>query len=80
MLLRMPGAGGGTTKRDRLRLLVGAVYGMVQDCYTPRDRMLSVVDISVEFVISTCANSVSLVRMALFRVNSATENETNQQM
>ena len=43
MLLRMPSVGGGTTKRDRLRLLVGAVHRMVQGCYTPRDMMLSVV-------------------------------------
>ena len=34
MLLQMPGAGGGTTKRDRLSLLVGAVYRIVQGCYT----------------------------------------------
>ena len=78
MLLRMPGVGGGTTKRDRLSLLVGAVYRMVQGCFTPRDLMLSVVEIplSVEFVLSTCSNSLSLVRMALFRVSKATENDT----
>ena len=51
MLLQMPGGGGGTTKRDRLRLLVGAVYRMVQGCYTPRDRMLSMVEMSVECVV-----------------------------
>ena len=60
MLLRMPGVGGGTTKRDRLGLLVGAVYRMVQGYYTPRDLMLSVVEMSVEFVISTRSNSLSL--------------------
>ena len=76
MLLRMPGVGGGTTKRDRLSLLVGAVYRMVQGCYTPRDLMLSVVELSVECVIVTLANSLSLVRMALFRVSKATENDT----
>ena len=43
---------------------------------TPRDLMLLVVEISMEFVISTCANSLSLVRMALFRVSKATENDT----
>ena len=53
MLLRMPGVGGGTTKRDRLSLLVGAVCRMVQGCFTPRGLMLSVVEMSVEFVIST---------------------------
>ena len=31
----------------------------------------------VEFVVSTCSNSLSLVRMALFRVSRATDNETN---
>ena len=76
MLLRMPGVGGGTTKRDRLSLLIGAVHRMVQGCYTPRDLMLSVVDMSVEFVISARANSLSLVRMALFRVSKATEDDT----
>ena len=39
--------------------------------------MLPVVEITVEFVISTCPSSVSLVRMALFRVSKATENDTN---
>ena len=38
--------------------------------------MLSVVEMSVEFVISTRANALSLVRMALFRVSKATENDT----
>ena len=76
MLLRMPGVGGGTTKRDRLSLLVGTVYRMVQGCYTPRDLMLSVVEMSVEFVLSTCSNSLSLVRMALFRVSKAPEKDT----
>ena len=42
VLLRMPSAGGGTTKKDRLSLLVGAVYRMVQVCYTPMDLVLSV--------------------------------------
>ena len=77
MLLRMPGVGGGTAKRDRLSLLVGAVYRMVQGCSSPRDLMLSVVEMSVECVVSTCSNSLSLVRMALFRVSNAPENETN---
>ena len=77
MLLRMAGVGGGTTKRGRLSLLVGAVCRMVQGCHTPRDLMLSVVEMSVEFVISTstCANSLSLVRMALFTVSKATEGD-----
>jgi hypothetical protein len=74
MLLQMPGVGGGTTKRDSLSLLVGAVYRMMQGCLTPRDLMLSVVEMSVEFVVSTHSNSLSLVRMALFRVGKATEN------
>ena len=68
---------------DRLSLLVGAVYRMVQGCYTPRDLMLSVVEMSVEFVISTRSNSLSLVRnlrMALFRVSKATENETKSRV
>ena len=73
VLLRMPGVGGGTTKRDRLGLLVGAVYRMVQGCFTPRDLMLPVVEMSV---LSTCSNSLRLVRMALFRVSNATENDT----
>ena len=75
MLLRMPGVGGGTAKRDRLSLLVGDVYRMVQGCYTPRDLMLSVVEMSVEFVISTRADSLSLVWRALFRVSKVTAND-----
>ena len=62
--------------RDRLSLLVGTVYRMVQGCDTLRDLMLSVVEMSVEFVLSACSNSLSLVRMALFRVSKATENDT----
>ena len=42
-----------------------------------RDLMLSVVEMSVEFVVSTRSNSVSLVRVALFRVSKATENDKN---
>ena len=74
----MPGVaiGGGTTKRDRLSLLVGAFCRMVQGCYTPRDLMLSVVEMPVEFMLSACPNSLSLVRMALFRVSKATEDDT----
>ena len=49
---------------------------MVQGCCTPTDLMLSVVEMSVEFVISAHSNSLSLVRMALFRLSKATENET----
>ena len=48
---------------------------MVQGCYTPMDLVLSVVGMSVEFVMSTQSSSVSLVRMALFRVSKATEND-----
>ena len=67
----MPGVGGGTTKRDRLSLLVGAVYRMVQGCFTPRGLMLSVVEMSVGCVLSTCSSSLSFVRIA-----KATENDT----
>ena len=38
--------------------------------------MLSVVEMSVEFVIGTRSNSASLVRMALFRVSKAIDNDT----
>ena len=73
----MPSVGGDTTKKGRLGLLVGTVHRMVQGCYTPMDLMLSVVEMSVEFVLSTCSNSLSLVRMALYRVSNATENDAN---
>ena len=73
MLLRMPGVGGGTTKRDRLSLLVGAVYRMVQGCHTPRDLILSVVEMSAEFVISTHSNSLSLVRAKQLRTKRKRE-------
>ena len=49
---------------------------MLQGCYTPRDLMLPVMEMSVEFVISTRAHSPGLVRIALFRVSKATENDT----
>ena len=39
--------------------------------------MLLLVEISLEFVISTRSTSVSLVRMALCRVSNATGNDTN---
>ena len=39
--------------------------------------MLSVLVMPIEFVISARSNSASLVRMALFRVRKATENDTN---
>ena len=39
--------------------------------------MLSVVEMSVEFVISTGSNSLSLVRMALYRVSKATAKDMN---
>ena len=48
-----------------------------EGCYTPRDLMLSVVEMSVEFVLSTCSNSLSLVRMALYGVSNATEKDRN---
>ena len=73
----MPSVGGDTTKKGRLGLLVGTVHRMVQGCYTPMDLMVSVLGMSVEFVISTRSCSVSLVRMALHRVSKAAENETN---
>ena len=47
MLLRMLSAGGGTTIKDRLSLMVGTVYRMVQGCYTPMELVLSVVEMSV---------------------------------
>ena len=51
--------------------------GMLSQCYTPMDLVLSVVEMSVDFVLSTRSRSVSLVGMALHRVSKATENETN---
>ena len=73
----MPSAGAGTTKKDQLNLLVGAVYRMVQGCYTPMELVLSVVKEAVDFVVSTRSSSVSLVRVALFKVSKATENDTS---
>ena len=77
MLLRMPSAGGGTTKKDRLSLMVGTVYMIVQGCHTPMVLVLSVVAMAVEFVMRTRSSSVRLVRMTLNRVSKATENDTN---
>ena len=44
VLLRMPSAGRVTTKKDRLSLMVGTVYRMVQGYYTPMDLVLSAVE------------------------------------
>ena len=59
-----------------MSLLVGAVYRRVHGCYTPRALMLSVVETSVEFVISTHSTSLSWVRMVLFKVSKSSANET----
>ena len=77
MLLRMPSAGGGTTKKGRLSLMVGAVYRTVQGCYTPMDLVLSVVEMSVEFVMGPRSSSIGVAGMALFRVSKATEDDAN---
>ena len=77
LLLRMPRVGGGTAKKHRLGLLVGTAHRMVQGCYTPMDLRVLVLEVDVEFVISTRSYSIRLVKMALHRVSRATENETN---
>ena len=41
------------------------------------DLVVSLVEVSVEFVLSARSSAVSLVRMALHRVSKATENEAN---
>ena len=44
------------------------------------DLVVSVAEMSVEFVRSTASGSVSLFRMALHRMSKATENETNERI
>ena len=55
----------------------GAVYRMVQGCYTPAGLVLSVVEMPVEVLMSTRSSFVGLVGMALHKVSKATEDNAN---
>ena len=48
MLQRLPEHGGGTTKRDRISWIVGALFRMAYGCLTPTDVALSVCELAVE--------------------------------
>ena len=81
MLLRMPGVGGGTTKKGRLSLLVGAVYRMAQD----GTGMLHSDGLNGAGDVDGCGVRVEYpillyklgYRIALRRVSNATENEAD---
>ena len=73
----MLSASGDTTKNGRLGLLVGTVHRMVLGCHPPMGLMVPVLEMSVEFVISTRPCCISLVGMALHRASKATESEAN---
>ena len=62
-------------QNDTRGLLVPAPLSL--PCMLTSDvMMLSVVGMSVEFALGARSTSLSLVRMALFRVSKATENKT----
>ena len=48
VLQRLPEHGGGTTKRDRISWIVGALFRMAYGCLTPTDVALSVCELAVE--------------------------------
>ena len=66
---RLPEHGGGTSKKDRLSWLVGALFRMVYGCLIPADVALSVCDMAVELELSGASNPRTLLRMALIRVS-----------
>ena len=68
ILQRLPEHGGGTTKRDRLSWIVGALFRMVSGCLTPIDVALSVCKLAVELELSGTSSPRGLLRVALVRV------------
>ena len=69
MLQRLPEQGGGTSKRDRLSWLIGALFRMVYGFLTPTDVALSVCELAVELQLSAAKFHMTLLRMALLRVS-----------
>ena len=68
ILQRLPEHGGGTTKRDRLSWIIGALFRMVYGYLTPTDVALSVCKLAVELELSGTSSPMSLLRVALLRV------------
>ena len=68
ILQRLPEHGGGTTKRDRLSWIIGALFRIVYGCRTPTDVALPVCRLAVELESSGTSSSKGLLRVALVRV------------
>ena len=66
---RLPEHGGGTSRRDRLSWIVGALLIMVYGCLTPRDVALSVCKLAVELQLAAASNPRTLLRTALIKVS-----------
>ena len=62
---RLPKHGGGTSKRDGLSWLIGALFRMVYGCLTPTDMALSACELAVELRLSAATNPRTLLRSAL---------------
>ena len=68
VLQQLPDHGGGTTKRDRMSWIVGALFRMVYGCLAPTAVALSVCELAVELELSGTTSPRSLLRVALLRV------------
>ena len=69
VLRRLPEHGDGTTKRDRMSWIVGALFRMAYGCLTPTDVALSVCELAVELELSGTASPRCLLGVALLRVS-----------
>ena len=71
MLQQLPGHGGGTTKRDRLSWINGAVFRIVYGRLTPTDADLPVCGLAVELELSGTSRPKGLMRVVLVRAGVA---------
>ena len=69
VLPRLPEHGGGTTKRDRMSWIMGALFRMAYGCLKPTDLALSVCELAVELELSGTTSPRWLLRVALLRVS-----------
>ena len=65
VLQRLSEHDGGTTKRDRLSWIVGALFRMAYGCLTPTDVALLVCELTIELELDGTAISQGLLRIAL---------------
>ena len=80
VLQRLPEHGGGTSKKDRLPWVVGALFRMVYDCLTPTVVALSVYAMTMELELSGGANPRTLLRIALLRMSLIIQEEKEERM